>query len=125
MTITGDIFMFLICLLAVIFTFNCHKNILYVMVSSMLWFVMFIWFFFSDAPILVVGEAWVDILAWCFLMLVFVPWIVGMNTEIKHEADGKSWKRWDTAPHPEDTPAIELYRDKLYNKTRRTKRKYK
>ncbi len=118
MTVSGDIFLFFIGLLALILMGMGRQSILFAMSSSMLWFVLFIWLFFSTTPPLTVGQTWVDILAWVFVMLVFVPWLVRMDTEIKHEADGKSWKRWDTEPHLKSDSEYEKYRRTLFNKTR-------
>ena len=123
MTIGGDVFFFGLMLLALILMFNSNRGMVYGWSAFFLWFALGFWMFFSTSAPIALGETWADILVYVFFVLLpFGTLLQMMNTEIRHEKGGKSWKQWDSAPHEEDTPALELYRDKLYQRTRGTKR---
>ncbi len=113
--------------LAFAMTVFCHRrqNSLLCAATMILWLGLAMGLFFGASPIFTFGELWVDIIAWFFFIMMWVPLLLQMDTEIQHEKDGRRWKKWDSAPHEEDTPALELYRDKLFNRTRGTKRRYK
>lgn len=98
MTITGDVFLFFLGLLALVLMGLGRRNILVTLSSSMIWLSLFIWLFFSSTPPLDMSQNWAQILAFVFLMLTFVPWLMRMNVEIKQEAGGKKWTEWGRPP---------------------------
>jgi hypothetical protein len=108
-------------LLAMFFTWFSRRvqNILIGLVTFMLWFSLGMWLFFSSSPPLAVGEAWVDVLAWAFVILAFLPLLFQMDVEIKHEEKGKSWTRYGQPPERKGPSAYEEYREKLFARTRR------
>lgn len=119
MTISGDYLFVTLVLMALglMIIQMRRKEILLCFAVSMMWFSLGMWLFFSSSAPITLGEGWSDILAWVFVILTFVPWLAQMNTEIRHEAEGHSWKSWGKEPKRESS-AYEDYRDKLFNKTR-------
>ena len=113
MTITGDILLFFLGLLALILMGMAGRNILLAFSSSMLWFSLFLWLFFSNNPPLGITTDWAKILSWVFIMLTFVPWLLRMDVEIKSEAQGQSWRTWGAPPKGKTTPRAEEYRKLL------------
>ncbi|KKN45380.1 hypothetical protein LCGC14_0683660 [marine sediment metagenome] len=113
--------------MACFFTWLCHKrrNILLSMAAAILWLGLSMWFFFGNSPLLPLGTLANDIIAWAFFILMWIPLLFQMDVEIQHEAHGKSYTKYGQEPHEAVTPAYDLYREKLYNRTRGTKRKYK
>lgn len=96
-----------------------RSNILIAFAAFLLWFSTGMWLFFSTAPPLTLGEPWTDLLAWFFVIMAFVPWLLQMNVEIRHEAEGHSWSSFGKEPERKTPSEYEDYRDKLYNRTRR------
>jgi Na+/melibiose symporter-like transporter len=121
MTITGDYFLLSMVFLAIFFTWwsDKRKNILVAMVSFMMWFSLGMWLFFSSSPPIALGETWADILGWAFLVLSLLPWLLQMDIEIKHEAQGKRWTKYGQPPKETGPTEYERYRDILFNRTRR------
>ena len=113
--------------MACFFTWFCHKRreILLSMVAAILWLGLSMWFFFygGDSALFPLDRTYSRIIAWAFFILMFVPLLFAMNVEIQHEAGGKRWKKWDTEPKEKVTPEYDLYREKLYNKTRKGRRR--
>lgn len=119
MTISGDIFMFFLGMLAVIFMGMSYRNLLYTLCSSMIWFVLLMWLFTGDNPPLPFGEPWTKILAFVFLVLSILPWLTRMDVEIGNETRGKRWRTWGPAPKEKGPTNYEAYRDELRRRTRR------
>jgi len=123
MTITGDVLLFFLGLLALILMGMSSRNILLAFSSSMIWFSLFLWLFFGSSPPLDVGKGWAQILAWVFLMLAFVPWLLRMDVEIKNEAKGQggqSWRTWGAPPSVgRGQTRAEQYKEELRKRTRR------
>lgn len=110
MVITGDVFLFFFGLLALVLMGLSSRNILLAFSSSMIWFSLFMWLFFSPTPPLDVSKNWVQILAWVFLMLTFVPFLMRIDTEIRHERRGQKWTTWGTPPEERRSNATEEYK---------------
>ena len=106
--------------MACFFTWLCHKrrNILLSMTAGILWLGLSMWYFFGSDPLLPLGTLANDIIAWAFFILMWVPILFAMDTEIRHEAQGKTWTKYGQEPREEITSAYKAYRTKLYNRTR-------
>lgn len=96
-----------------------RRHILLAMASSMMWLVLSMWLFFSANAPIGFDETWKEMLAWVFFILVFVPLLLQMDTEITHEREGKKYTRYGAPPKEEGPSAYEEYRDKLFQRTRR------
>lgn len=123
MTITGDVFLFFLGILALVLMSMSHRNILYALSSSLVWLSLFFWMFFSDSPPLDIDYAWVQILTYAFLILAFMPWIIRMDTEIRNEARGKggtsqAYRTWGTRPEAEEETPAQKYRKALRRRLR-------
>ena len=125
MTITGDVLLFFLGLLALILMGMSGRNILLACSSSMLWFALAMWMLFSDTPPLNIQDSWVQIIAWVFVILTFIPWLLRMDVEIKNEArgqGGQSWRTWG-APPSTTTSRYEAYKEQLLARTRGKRRR--
>jgi len=120
MTIDGNYFFLGMIFLATFFTWfsSRRQSMLISVVTFTIWFSMGMWLFFSSSPPLTVGEPWVDILAWGFVIMAFVPFLLQMDVEIRHEQRGKSWTKYGAPPEEKGPSAYEDYRTKLFNRTR-------
>ncbi|KKK53119.1 hypothetical protein LCGC14_3097980 [marine sediment metagenome] len=108
--------------LAFAMTWFCHirRNSLLTSATMILWLALAMGLFFGGTPILALGTLWVDIIAWFFFTMMWVPLLLQMDTEITHEKNGRRWKQWSTeAPEGRGPTAYEDYRDKLYGRTRK------
>lgn len=106
--------------LACFFTWFSHKrrDILISTVAFLLWFGTGMWLFFSgDAPFNLT-ESYVQILAWVFVIMAFVPILMQMNTEIRHERKGRSWTEYGRKPE-ERSDTQEEYKRMIQNRWRR------
>lgn len=117
MAITGDVFLFFLGILALVLMGMSNRNILFAFSSSLIWFVLFLWLFFSGTPPLDISKDWVQILSWVFLMLTIVPWLIRMDVEIRYEAKGTSYRTWGLPPKNTSTRAQE-YRKQLRERIR-------
>lgn len=122
MTITGDVLLFFFGILALILMTMSNRNILFALASSGIWFALFMWMFFSSSPPLDITQDWVRIMTWSFLILVFIPWVVRMDVEIRNEAKGKggdqAYKTWGAPPEGEKTTRAQEYRTELRRRRR-------
>ena len=62
------------------------------------------------------------IIAWVFVMLAIVPWLLRMDVEIKNEArgqGGQSWRTWGAPPRGKPTSRAEEYRKILRGRRKR------
>jgi len=81
------------------------RDLLICITSSLIWFAISLWIFFSNANIFDLSESYVKILAYVFFIIAFIPLIWSMNQEIKHEAKGKSWVTYGSPPEEEKPPS--------------------
>jgi len=96
-----------------------EKTLLLAFAPSMIWFSLGMWLFFSSNPPLDIAEGWVKILVYVFFgVLVLIPWVNQMNTEIKRESGGRSWVEWGSKPE-EKVNRAEEYRKNLRKRIRR------
>jgi hypothetical protein len=108
--------------LAIILTILTWKrpNIIITFCAFLSWFSLFMWGLFSGSLDLV--QYYSKFLVWIFLMMSFVPWLLMMDTEIKHEAlvKGKkvSWSDWGKDPE-ETTSSYDDYKGKLKDRLKR------
>lgn len=125
MTISGD-YLFIGLIVAGLFLLQYsgrRKNILVAMVTSVFWFALGMWLFFGTAPPLDLSDSWAQVLAYGFFVLMILPWLFQMDTEIMNEARGKSWfQRWTSYGEPGSRNKLsghEEYKKRLYRRTRR------
>ncbi len=125
MSITGDAMFIGLLFMGFFFMLLSSKrrNILVAMVTFLVWFSLGLWLFFSPTAPIGFGEVWQDMLGWSFLVLSFLPWLFQMDVEIKHEKDGYSYSSWGGEPRESGPTEYEAYRDKLYNRTRKNRRR--
>lgn len=125
MAITGDaLFIGLLILAMFMMLFsNKRKHVLVSLVTFIIWFAMGMWLFFSATAPIGFGEEWKDILGWGFLVLSLLPFVFAIDQEIVHEAQGKKWTKYGQPPKEKGPSAYENYRDTLYNRTRRGRRR--
>ena len=102
-------------------TWFCHKrrNMLLALGASTLWLGLTMWFFFGGNALLPLGVLANDIIAWFFFIMMWVPLLLQMDVEIKHESSGKSWSKYGQEPSEKGPTAYENYRQILFQKTRR------
>jgi hypothetical protein len=125
MNLTGDgLFIGLIILACFFMLVSFRKpNILVALVTFIMWFSLGLWLFLSTQAPVGFGEAWKDILGWGFLVASFLPWVFQMNVEIRNEKNGHSWTSYGEEPREVGPTGYEAYRDLLYNRTRKNRRK--
>ena len=99
-----------------------RRNILLAVAASMVWLALAVWLFLGSSAPIGLDASWKTILAWVFFIMLFVPLLLQMDTEIKMEGPkGKRWSTWGTEPERKPS-AYENYRDQLYGRTRRYRR---
>ena len=121
MTITGDVWIFVIVIMAIIFTGFSRQNILWAFAASLMWIYLLFRLFFGDNPLIGLEGEWSNILIWAFIMLCFIPWVVRMDVEIKNEARGKegssqAYKTWGATPKGKTTTPAEDYRKVIHRR---------
>ena len=97
------------------------KNLLLTMAASMSWLVLAMYCFFSATPPFGLTESWQQILVWIFAMLIFVPIVMHMNTEVRREVAGRLGERflytdYGSKPSTPTTNNQEAYRGMLRGK---------
>jgi len=96
-----------------------RRNILLAVAASMVWLALAVWLFLGSSAPIGLDASWKTILAWVFFIMLFVPLLLQMDTEIKMEGPkGKRWSTWGAEPERKPS-AYENYRDQLYGRTRR------
>lgn len=80
-----------------------RKNILIAVCAFLLWFGCAMWLFFTIDPdtgstILPLSENYAQLLSFVFLILMFIPLVLQMDTEIRHEKNGVSWVDYGDKP---------------------------
>jgi len=125
MTITGDYFLMVMVGLAGFLTWFASKrrDILVCMISGLVWFALAMWLFFSPTPPLDLANDYVKILAWVFIVLTFIPAILYMNQEIRHERGGRSWTTYGNPPPEETESNYERHRRELRARLGRQRRR--
>jgi len=89
------------------------RQLLICLVSFFIWLALALWLFFSSASIFDLSEGYVQILAYVFFMISFVPLIWSMNQEIRHEAQGQRWTTYGQPPKEKKVSAADRYRKNL------------
>lgn len=100
-----------------------RRNILIAIAAAVTWFALSMWLFFSDAAPFNLEDTYAQLLAWVFFLLMFVPLLLQLDTEIKHERNGYAFKTWGKQPKDRPLSAYEQYREILWNRTRPNRRK--
>lgn len=96
-----------------------RRSLVVALVTFMIWFSIGMWLFFSTAAPIGFGEPWKDILGWAFLVLSLLPWLFQMDTEIRHEAQGRSWSVYGSEPKEKGPSGYDQYKVQLRSRTRR------
>ena len=96
-----------------------RPDILLRMAASLMWMALAFWLLIGGIAVLPLDESWTKILGWVFVILIFVPLIAQINTEIRHESGGHSWTTWGTPPEEEETNKTEEYKEHLRRRWRR------
>jgi len=122
MTISGDYFWIGLVFLAIFFTWYAgrRRHILIALISFTLWMSMAMWLFLSDTPpIDGLSNTWVQILAWGFFSLAWLPWMLQMDIEIQHESQGRRWTDYGLPPREKPPRSYEEYARRLRERLRR------
>lgn len=96
-----------------------RRNVLVSLGTFIIWFALGVWLFFSASAPIGFGETWKDVLGWGFLVLSLMPLVFHMDVEIQHEKAGKRYTKYGAEPQEKGPNGYEVYRDKLYGRTRR------
>ena len=96
------------------------KNILVSLSASLVWFSITMWLFFDTTPLMGIGAPYQNLLLYAFAMLVFVPMLIHIDTEIRYEKDGRNWTEHGEKPNYENTvDAYSDYKKELQRRVRR------
>ena len=115
MTVSGDVlFIGLIILGGFLTMFSSRRPSMPLAIcSALVWLALGVWLFLSPTPIFSIGDTWSQMLAFVFILLVFVPFLFQVNTEIRYEqsrqgkfkgypgAESSSYSSWGPKPKPE------------------------
>jgi hypothetical protein len=86
------LFLVLVALAVFLLWFSSKRPELLIRLSATLvWWALGFWVVIGDITNLGLDKSWTQILVWVFFILGLVPLIMSMNTEIRHEANGKQW----------------------------------
>lgn len=99
-----------------------RRNILLALAASLMWLALAMWLFFGASAPIGLSETWKTIIAWVFFIMLFIPLLLQLDTEVKHEAEGHSWSTWGEEPTRKSSE-YEDYRDKLFLRTRSRRRR--
>jgi hypothetical protein len=91
------------------------KNLLVAFCAALTWFGMAMWLFFEPVPLFGLTDTYQKILVWVFVLMAFVPFLVGMDTEIRRQMkDGSLWVDMGEKPKMPSPPTnYEQYREEL------------
>lgn len=112
------LFIGLILIAAFLTWFSSRRpEILISMAAGFTWLALGFWLLLGDVTNLQLTDPWTVMLAWVFVVMTFVPFLMQMNVAIRREARGHSWTTFGKEPEHKPS-AYEDYRDKLYGRTR-------
>jgi len=89
------------------------RELLICLVSFFIWLALALWLFFSNASIFDLSQGYVQILAYVFFIVGFVPLLWSMNQEIRHEAEGQKWTTYGKPPKTRKISPAEAHRKRL------------
>ena len=72
--------------------------------AALIWLSLGIWLLIGDVANLNLGDAWVQVLGFVFLIMTIVPLTWQMATEIRTEKRGQSWAEWGKKPVEAEKP---------------------
>jgi len=129
MTLSGDYLFIGLILLGVFLTWFCtiRRNILLAFSSSLVWFGCAAWLFFGTS-VLGLDETWKQIIVWAFVMMIFVPWLLFADIEVKHQRTTKfgssSWSSYsgDTPSFEDQMSTADKYKIELRERLDRARR---
>ena len=103
--------------------------------AGLIWFATGVWLWFSTTPVFGFSETWSQILAFVFVILTFVPFLLQMNVEVKYEqskqgkfqgypgAESSSYTKWGPKPG-EQVETSEMRQEAHREKLRAVSSKY-
>jgi hypothetical protein len=112
MTITGDYLFIGLITLGFCLTLFASKrpSLPLALAAGLIWFSTGIWLWFSSTPIFGFSETWSQMLAFVFVIMTFVPFLLQMNVEVRYEqskqgkfqgypgAESSSYVAWGPKP---------------------------
>jgi hypothetical protein len=94
-----------------------RPNILVAFAAGLTWLGMAFWLLLGNVTNLQLTSSWTQVIAWVFVIMTFVPFLLQINVEIQNEAGGRRWTSWGKAPSTKKS-GYEEYKEKLYRRTR-------
>ena len=102
-----------------------RKNILLSIVAFLLWFGMGMWMFFSPSAPFDLAENYAQMLAWAFMVMSFIPFVLYMNVPITKTRKGATWTEYGQPPPEERQSEYERYSADLRARMHPKKKKKK
>lgn len=106
------------------------KNLLAVLASSVCWLGLGLWAFIGENPLISLETPHGKILVWVFFILVFVPVLAQISTEVRREIKRSDGTRWYWFENTTSPPASKLkgseqvrYRRELRERLERARRR--
>ena len=94
------------------------KDILLSYAAALTWMAIGFWWVVGDITNFGLSESWSRILVFVPFILSFTVLLRLMNTEIRHEASGRSWTESGPTPREETVSRRELYKKELRRRLR-------
>ena len=90
--------------------------------AGLTWMSMGFWVLLGGITNLGLANSWTQILVWVFFIMAVVPFLFQMNTEIRRESRGRSWREWGNPPE-ETESNYERHRRELRARLGRQRRR--
>lgn len=103
--------------------------------AGLVWLSLGVWLWLSPSAIFSLSETWAQMLAFVFILLTFIPFLLQMNTEIRYEqskqgkfqgypgAESSSYVKWGPKPK-EQVETSEMRQSSHREKLREISSKY-
>lgn len=107
-------------MIACFLTYLCYKrpSLLVAFAAGLTWLGMAFWLLLGNVTNLALSSSWTQIIAWVFVIMTFVPFLLQMNQEIIHEAGGKRFTVYGPAPKVKIPTDYENYAKELRRRIR-------
>jgi len=106
---------------------SLKPNVVVAIAASVAWLSMATWLFFSPIPIFTFGLTgeidWSKMFVWVLVLMAFVPFLLHMNVEIRHDKDGYSWKEYGSRPKTPKMSSYEAYQAELHRRLNKVRRR--
>jgi len=100
-----------------------RRNILLVLVASLLWFGLAMWLFFDAGSYFNLADNYAKIFAWLFIVLSVLPIMFYMNQEIRRDKGSRKWTEYGQPPPEERKSEYEKYAEDLHARMYRNRKK--